>query len=225
MLRKSDLDLIQSSLAELDAVRDSVSEASRICVRSSNRAIIELHRGDLKRAAEHLAAAEEALKDLQKALRKRRELKSMGAVTLAYQEYAEAKLHFGVATKERILSFREVGVEVEPYLLGLLDFIGELRRMCLNFLRAGQLSRSERALEMMEGIYEDLYSIDHTAIVSGFRPKMDAARRIIESTRGDVVSESRKLMLENALKDFEERVLGRLSVQKWGGRRSGASSS
>ncbi|MBS7622917.1 hypothetical protein KEJ39_04480 [Candidatus Bathyarchaeota archaeon] len=219
MLRKSDLDFIQGSLAELDAARDSVSEASRICVRSSNRAVIELHRGDLKRAAEYLAGAEEALRDLGRALRKRRELKCMGAVTLAYQEYAEAKLHFGMATKERILSFREVGVEVEPYLLGLLDFIGELRRMCLNFLRVGQLSKSERALEIMEGIYEDLYLIDHTAIIPGFRPKMDAARRIIESTRGDVVSESRKLMLENALKDFEERVLGRLSARKGGGRR------
>ncbi|MEM2942660.1 MAG: translin family protein [Candidatus Bathyarchaeia archaeon] len=224
MLRKTDLDHIQNSLAELDVARDSVSEASRVCVRSSNRAIIELHRGDLKRAAEHIAGAEEALRDLERALGKRRELKCMGAVTLAYQEYAEAKLHFGMATKDRILSFREVGVEVEPYLLGLLDFIGELRRMCLNYLRAGELSRSESILKMMEGIYEDLYSIDHTAIISGFRPKMDAARRIIESTRGDVVSESRKLMLENALRDFEERVFGRLSAQKGGCRRSGASS-
>jgi len=38
---------------------------------------------------------------------------------------------------------------------------------------------------------------------------MDAARRIIESTRGDVVSEVRRLMLETALKDFEQRLLGK----------------
>jgi len=209
LLRKADLDLIQRNLADLDAARDSVFEASRISVRFSGRAIVELHRGNVENAAEHIASAEEALRDLEKVIKKRKELKCIGSVTLAYQEYAEARLHFGMATREKILSLREVGVEIEPYLLGLLDFIGELRRMCLNFLRAGQLSKGEHALKTMEELYEDLYSIDHTAIISGFRPKMDAARKIIESTRGDVVSESRRLMLENALKDFEQRLLGK----------------
>ena len=209
MLRKADLNAIQSSLADLDAARDSVFEASRISVRFSGRAIVELHRGNIENASEHIASAEEALRDLEKAIRKRKELKCIGSVTLAYQEYAEARLHYGMATSEKILSLREVGVEIEPYLLGLLDFIGELRRMCLDFLRTGQAAKAEHTLKTMEELHEDLYSIDHTAIISGFRPKMDAARRIIESTRGDVVSEVRRLLLETALKDFEQRLLGK----------------
>jgi predicted translin family RNA/ssDNA-binding protein len=35
---------------------------------------------------------------------------------------------------------------------------------------------------------------------------MDIARKIIETTRGDVVTEVRRLSLENALRDFEKKI-------------------
>lgn len=207
MLRRADINLIQKSLADLDTARDSVFEASRISVRFSGRAIIELHRGDLQKADEHLKNAEGALRNLEKMLMKREELKCLGNVTLAYQEYAEAKLLYTVMTKAKISSLSEVGVDIEPYLLGLLDFIGELRRLCLNYLRTGQTSKAEDSLRMMEEIYEELYSIDHTAIISNFRHKMDTARKLVEATRGDVVTEVRRLSLETALKSYEKRLL------------------
>jgi len=206
LLRKADIKVIQKNLAELDAARDGVFEVSRMAIRSAGRAIVELHRGDFAKASEQIASAEAALRDLEKTVRKREELKYMGNVGVAYQEYAEAKLLYCMMKEERILSIDEVGVETESYLLGLLDFIGELRRMCLNHLRAGQVSKAECSLEAMEGIYEDLYSIDHTAIIPNFRHKMDIARKIIETTRGDVVTEVRRLSLENALRDFEKKI-------------------
>lgn len=206
MLRKADIKVIQKNLAELDAARDGVFEVSRMAIRSAGRAIVELHRGDFAKASEQIASAEAALRDLEKTVKKREELKYMGNVGAAYQEYAEAKLLYCMMKEERILSIDEVGVETESYLLGLLDFIGELRRMCLNHLRAGQVSKAECSLEAMEGIYEDLYSIDHTAIIPNFRHKMDIARKIIETTRGDVVTDVRRLSLENALRDFEKKI-------------------
>ena len=210
MLQKSDINIVQKDLAILDAARDGVFDVSRIAVRFSGRAIVELHRGDLKKASEYLGNAASALKDLEKMTRKREGLKHLANVTVAYQEYAEAKLLYHMMIDERILSLDEVGVETEAYLLGLLDFIGELRRMCLNYLRAGQVSKAEYSLKVMEETYEDLYSIDHTAIMPNFRHKMDGARRIIETTRGDVVTEVRRLSLETALKNFEEKLLKRI---------------
>jgi len=206
LLRKVDIKVIQKNLAELDAARDGVFEVSRMAIRSAGRAIVELHRGDFAKASEQIASAEASLRDLEKTVRKRKELKHLGNVGVAYQEYAEAKLLYCMMKEERILSIDEVGVETESYLLGLLDFIGELRRMCLNHLRAGQVSKAECSLEAMEGIYEDLYSIDHTAIIPNFRHKMDIARKIIETTRGDVVTEVRRLSLENALRDFGKKI-------------------
>ncbi|MEM3501642.1 MAG: hypothetical protein QXH16_04490, partial [Candidatus Bathyarchaeia archaeon] len=149
MLRKKDINIIQKSLAELDAARDSVFEASRVSVRFSGRAIIELHRGDLEKASEHIENAARSIKDLERILKKWRDLKTLGNVTLAYQEYAEARLLYGIVAERRLLSLREVGVEVQPYLLGLLDFIGELRRFCLNHLRSGRVAEAEYSLKVM----------------------------------------------------------------------------
>jgi len=41
-------------------------------------------------------------------------------------------------------------------------------------------------------------------LVSGLRRKCDIARRIIETTRGDVTQEVRRKSLENYLKQFEQ---------------------
>ena len=207
MLKKNDIKMIQENLIDLNASRDNIFEFSRILIRTSGSAIIELHRGNIKKAATHIRNAERTIKDLENILKKRKELKCLGNVTAAYQEYAEAKILYGIITKNKLLSLKEVNVKIEPYLLGLLDFLGELRRRCLNFLKEGELKDAENMLKIMEGIYEDLYSIDHTRIISGFRHKMDTARKLIEITRGDVVNEFRRLSLENALKSLEKSLI------------------
>lgn len=217
MLKKTDIKIIQDNLLDLSAARDSIFEFSRISIRSSGNAIIESHRGNIEKAATHLRNAEGAIRDLEEILRKRKDLNCLGNVTVAYQEYAEAKILYGIITKNKLLSLKEVDVKIEPYLLGLLDFLGELRRRCLNFLKEGELADAENMLRIMEGIHEDLYSIDHTRIISGFRHKMDTARKLIEITRGDVVNEFRRLSLENALKSLEKRLMksGSQKISSW----------
>jgi translin len=103
-------------------------------------------------------------------------------------------------------SLREVGVEPVPYILGVLDLIGELRRLTLNRLRNGMTSEAEKTLRTMEELYENVLSLDHTAIIPTFRVKADAARRIIESTRGDVITEVRRVSLEKAIRSLQDQI-------------------
>ena len=124
MLKKTDIKMIQENLLDLSSARDSIFEYSRISIRSSGNAIVELHRGNIEKAATHIRNAERAIKDLENILRKRKDLKCLGNVTAAYQEYAEAKILYGIITKNKLLSLKEVNVKIEPYLLGLLDFLG-----------------------------------------------------------------------------------------------------
>jgi predicted translin family RNA/ssDNA-binding protein len=78
--------------------------------------------------------------------------------------------------------------------------------MALNSLRKGDVGRAEKLLDAMEGIYDDLQTLEHTSIVPTFRVKMDAARRIIETTRGDVVTEVRRFSLEQALDRLGKKI-------------------
>jgi translin len=202
LLDKKDLERIQADLKDYDLTREKVFEASRSATRFSGWAIVQIHRHEMKAADETLKKAKTTLTSLDKLLDSFSELGSAPNVVVAYQEYTEARLLQGIVSKGKLLSQKQIGVDVLPYLLGLLDFIGELRRMALNYLRTGEAEEAEKTLALMEAVYEDLYSLDHTAILPTFRHKMDIARKLIESTRGDVVTETRRLSLENTIKNL-----------------------
>jgi len=204
LLNRKDLERIQADLKNYDVTREKVFEASRSATRFSGWAIVQIHRQDMKAADETLKKAKTTLTILDKLLDSCSELGSAPNVIVAYQEYTEAKLLQGIVSNGKLLSQKQVGVEVLPYLLGILDFIGELRRMALNHLRKGEATEAEKTLALMEAVYEDLYSLDHTAIIPTFRHKMDIARKLIESTRGDVVTETRRLSLENTIKNLKD---------------------
>jgi translin len=203
LLDKKDMEKIQANLEDYDLTRERMFEASRSATRFSGWAIVQIHRQEMKAAEETLRKAKATLASLNKLLGSHSEFGSAPNVVVAFQEYAEARLLQGIITKGKLLSQKQVGVEILPYLLGMLDFIGELRRMALNHLRKGEAPKAEKTLALMETVYEDLYSLDHTAIIPTFRHKMDTARKLIESTRGDVVTETRRLSLEDTIKDLK----------------------
>jgi len=89
--------------------------------------------------------------------------------------------------------------------LGLADVIGEYRRLTLDALREGDVEKSEECLKIMDEIYVELMAMDEAyMLVPGLRRKCDVARKVIESTRGDVTQEMRRKSLENYLRRFEQ---------------------
>ncbi len=199
MLLRKDLASIQRDLSQYDRSRERVLDLSRAATRMASSSILDIHRGDLKAASLTLERAEKTLQEIEKLSTSAPELRSSNGVIVAFQEYVEAITLRKVAQEKGIVSMAESNADHRSYLLGLLDAIGEFRRMALNSLRRGDVGKAEKLLDSMEGIYDDLQTLEHTLIVPTFRVKMDAARRIIETTRGDVVTEVRRFSLEQAL--------------------------
>jgi predicted translin family RNA/ssDNA-binding protein len=57
----------------------------------------------------------------------------------------------------------------------------------------------------MDEIYIELMAMDEAyMLVPGLRRKCDVARKIIETTRGDVTQEARRQSLERYLRRFEK---------------------
>ena len=89
-------------------------------------------------------------------------------------------------------------------MLGLADVIGEYRRLALDDLREGEVKKGEECLEIMDQVFIQLLALDEAyMLVPGLRHKSDIARRIIETTRGDITLEIRRKSLEDHLKKFE----------------------
>lgn len=105
----------------------------------------------------------------------------------ALQEAVEAILLDAALRGDPFPGPRELGVEVEPYLLGLGDVVGELRRRALNDLAADRLETAERWVLLMESLYQTLMRFDTTRAIVPLKPKQDTARSLLEKTRGEVV--------------------------------------
>ncbi|HZY46252.1 MAG TPA: hypothetical protein VFE96_00505 [Candidatus Bathyarchaeia archaeon] len=199
MLSRKDLSAIQRDLSEFDRARETVLDLSRTATRMASSSILEIHRGNLRAANSTIEQAEKTLHEIEKQSVEIPELRGSNGVLVAFQEYVEAIALRKVARDEGIVTIAESKADYRSYMLGLLDAIGEFRRMALNSLRRGEVDKAEKLLDAMEGIYDDLQTLEHTSIVPTFRVKMDVARRIIETTRGDVVTEVRRFSLEQAL--------------------------
>ena len=206
MLSKKDLTAIQKDLSQFDRTREKILDLSRAAGRLASSSILEIHRGDLKAADSTIEKAERTLEEIEKVSQEAPDLRSSNGVLVAFQEYVEAITLRKIARDEGIVSISESKADHRSYMLGLLDAVGEFRRMSLNSLRKGDVGKAEKLLDAMEGIYDDLQTLEHTSIVPTFRVKMDAARRIIETTRGDVVTEVRRFSLEKALDRLEKKI-------------------
>ena len=206
MLSKRDLASVQKQLVHYDEAREAVLSLSRTATRLAGSSILEIHRGDMEAASSTLRKVEQTLSKIEILANDFSEFKTSSGVVVAFQEYVEAMTLRSFAQSERIPTISELKTDNRSYVLGLLDAVGEFRRMALNCLRRGEVKKAEKLLGAMEGVYDDLQTLEHTSIIPTFRVKMDAGRRIIESTRGDVVTEVRRFALEQSLDRLEKRL-------------------
>jgi translin len=105
----------------------------------------------------------------------------------AFQEAVEAVLLGAIAAGETLPGPSDLGVDPEPYLLGLGDVVGEVRRRVLDRLGRDDLAGAEADLALMERLTRSLLRFDTTRAIVQLKPKQDTARTLLERTRGEVV--------------------------------------
>jgi len=203
---KSLLDELQKELREREKVKEEVQKIMRKATQLSKRAIVLIHQKRMEESRKLLEEAKSLFRNLREICGQHPSMFYTGIVNAAFQEYAEANILMGLIENERFISPAEIDVPAVDYILGLADVIGELRRQALDALRSGNLSYAEKCLQIMETIYLELMAMDEGfLLVSGLRRKCDVARRIIETTRGELTVEARRSSLEKAIRKLEEK--------------------
>ena len=171
----------------------------------SKQAILFVHQERFNDATKFLEDAGKLFAKLLGLAKDHQDLLYSGLVDAASQEYSEACVLLGLVIEGQFISPEKLGVSASSYILGLADVIGELRRRALDSLRKGDIETAEDSLRIMEQIFIELTAMDDAyMLVKGLRRKCDIARRIIETTRGDVTIEVRRSSLENSIKRLEE---------------------
>ena len=202
---KSILKEVKDGLTQKDKVRENAQQSMRKATSLSKQAILLMHQKKYDKAGKLIENAKEHISMLQGLAKEHPAIIYTGMFSAALQEYSEANIFQGLIRERRFITLEEIDVPAVDYVLGLVDVIGEYRRLVLDDLREGDAQKGEEGLKTMDEIYVELMAMDEAhMLVPGLRRKCDVARRIIETTRGDVTQEVRRKSLENYLKQFEQ---------------------
>ena len=128
-------------------------------------------------------------------------------IVIAEQELVEAYGLKCIVQESSIPSMKELNVSGSSYITGLLDCIGEIKRMVYDRMRAGRADDAAKLFALMQDIYSAVYPFavyDH--LVPGMRRKLDIAKMLIEDIRAVVTEETRSEVIVKAIDNLEKKL-------------------
>lgn len=183
--------------------REKLLKESRDVISSCSRAIIAVHSGKMAAASKELAEA----KRLLPALRKAGEGPLSRYLVSPETEFVEASTVVALVKGRGVPSRASLESSPEAYLLGLLDTVGELKRLVLDSLMRRRLPKANSYFAAMEEIYSTcspLAVYDH--VVGGARRKIDVARMLVEDTRGVLAEEVRRGQMVSSMRALSRKL-------------------
>jgi translin len=196
---------IRQRLDRKEELREQVLPLARQLIRESAALIKNAHRKEWDEAQNRRKVLLEAVSELKVKLTEAPDLWFAGFVQDALKEVAEACIVYALLRDEPVPSPEDLGIDDAPYLNGLLEAMGELRRATLDAIRSEDLSTAEKFLAIMDEVYFEAMTFDQAdAITQGARRRTDALRAILERTRSDITLAYQYRKLSNLLPTLGE---------------------
>lgn len=200
---KPSLNKIAKSLSEIQDAREFLLKNTREIIILCSKSIISVHTGDMKSAKNNLKQADMLLKKYKK--KATSDLRRY--MIMPEQEFVEASSLIAIVEKNEIPSEKELDVMPESYVLGLMDCVGELKRMIFDKIRIGDIDNASRIFEIMENLYLHLYPFSmYDKVVKEARRKIDVDRILVDDVRGAITEEKRRSELIKALNKLQNRI-------------------
>ncbi|HEU5121055.1 MAG TPA: RNA-binding protein [Candidatus Nitrosocosmicus sp.] len=177
-------------LKQVESSREKLIKENREIISCCSKAIVLLHGNNLKDATDMISKALELIQDLRKYV-----ISDLDRYLWpAEQEYVEACILKEIVEKKPFISSHlDLNVSMNAYLTGLLDCIGEIKRMIYDNLRRNDFETSLSLFVIMQSFYDSIYPFSfYDNILPGVRKKLDVGKRIIEDVRITITEEQRR---------------------------------
>lgn len=198
-----EVDRIDKQLSIKDEVREKIIRVTREVIRDSSNCVSSIHLDRIDEAKQLLDSLRDKVAELKNTARDHPDLYYSGTIYNALSEYVECLSLYSVIMGEGIPRLSELDIPIPPYLQGLGDVVGELRRIALEMLRNDRIGEALVLLDLMETIYYKLRSLHYPdALTPGLRHKVDVARRLIEDTKALIIDVANRRKLERTLKEY-----------------------
>ncbi|MFH1257344.1 MAG: hypothetical protein ABIG96_06505 [Candidatus Micrarchaeota archaeon] len=163
--------------------QDVVLRMSREIIRDCAKAIRSIHTKDFAEADALIKQIDAKVTDL-----KAHDAEFRHISQQCYQEIVEIKVLDAIYKRKEIPDFEDLGVEYQPWLSGLADVSGELRRALQLSLREGNKTDAEYYFKVMNEIYDDLMILKYSgSLVGSLKHKQDMMRAQVEQARSEML--------------------------------------
>jgi translin len=199
---ENSLEDINKSLKDVQERRERLIKGTRDAVMLSSKSIVALHNGQTDYAKNKMEEAKALLEEFREYAKE----DLYRYISVAEQELVEAYALRAVMENTTIPTMQDLDVTGPSYLTGLLDCVGEIKRLVYDRMRSGNEKDAEKLFATMEAIYNAIYPFAvYDNIVSGLRKKLDVARMLIEDIRAVVTEESRRKALIDAIDGLDKK--------------------
>jgi translin len=201
---QTDIEDINKKFKDIEERRNTIIKGTRDATILCSKAIVSMHAHKKNESLEYIEKAKKLLQqfrelgkdDLQKYL------------YVAEQEYVEACCLFSIAEDNAIPSMKSLEVYDISYVMGLLDCIGEIKRMIIDKIRTEGISNVNTLFELMDRIYGTIYPLAvYDNLMPGLRKKLDVSRILIENVRAIITEEKRRSVMIERIQEFETKLV------------------
>lgn len=195
------LDQINAELQDVEERREILIKNTRDIVMLCSKSIIALHNNEKDDARNKISQAkvmldkfkEYAKTDLHK------------YIAVAEQEFVEAYLLKSIVEESLLPSKTELNVLGSSYLTGLLDCIGEVKRMVYDRMRVGKADDAIKLFTIMQDLYSIVYPFAvYDNLIPGLRRKLDVSKMLIEDIRAVITEETRRALMIKAVDNLQK---------------------
>lgn len=201
---QSDVEKINKKFKDVEERRNAIIKGTRDATILCSKAIVSLHSHKKEESIEYIEKAKKLLQ----------EFKELGKddlqkyLYIAEQEYVEAFSLFSIEENSVIPGMKSLDVSDISYVMGLLDCIGEIKRMIIDKIRAEGTSNVNTLFELMDKIYGIIYPLAvYDNLMPGLRKKLDVSRILIENVRAIVTEEQRRTRMIDIIEQFEKKIM------------------
>jgi translin len=195
------LDQINAELQDVEERREILIKNTRDIVMVCSKSIIALHNNEKDDARNKISQAkvmldkfkEYAKTDLHK------------YIAVAEQEFVEAYVLKSIVEESLLPSKTELNVLGSSYLTGLLDCIGEVKRMVYDRMRVGKADDAIKLFTIMQDLYSIVYPFAvYDNLIPGLRRKLDVSKMLIEDIRAVITEETRRALMIKAVDNLQK---------------------
>lgn len=174
MINTKYFDGVKDKIESFDEQREILIKKTRDVIKLSKQIIYSVHRDEFEKAEELIKQIKSKLAELDKITKDHAALYYSGSYKIAVQEYVEAITYFEVIKNKKLPTHDELGVDLEYYLLGLMDLTGELVRKAINLAIKEDYETAILIKGFVSDLYGELLKLDLRA--SELRKKFDSIK-------------------------------------------------